>query len=165
MELSEFDFDLPLELIAQRPLAERDASRMLVIERMKDTMQDCQFRDFPEMLRGDELIVLNNARVLPARLFGRREGVRSEKPGQDSAARREHLSASIEVLLVRQVESDLWETLVRPGRKIPVGERIIFGEGELEGRVENRGGYGLRVDRWLWRAGRAAGPADRVSGE
>jgi len=63
MELSEFDFDLPLELIAQRPLAERDASRMLVIERMKDTMQDCQFRDFPEMLRGDELIVLNNARA------------------------------------------------------------------------------------------------------
>jgi len=153
MELSEFEFDLPLELIAQRPLAERDASRMLVIERMKDTMQDCQFRDFPEMLRGDELIVLNNARVLPARLFGRREGVRFEKPGQDSAARREHLSASIEVLLVRQVESDLWETLVRPGRKIPVGERIIFGEGELEGRVENRGGFGLRLMRFTSKTG------------
>jgi S-adenosylmethionine:tRNA ribosyltransferase-isomerase len=153
MELSEFDFDLPPELIAQHPLEERDASRMLVIERMKDTMQDCQFRDFPEMLRGDELIVLNNARVLPARLFGRREGIRSEKPGRDSAARDQHLSASIEVLLVRQIESDLWETLVRPGRKIPVGERIIFGEGELEARVENRGGYGLRLMRFTSKTG------------
>ncbi|MGB8521961.1 MAG: tRNA preQ1(34) S-adenosylmethionine ribosyltransferase-isomerase QueA [Candidatus Acidiferrales bacterium] len=153
MELSEFDFDLPLELIAQRPLEERDASRMLVIERRKDTMQDCQFRDFPEMLRGDELVVLNNTRVLPARLFGRREGIRSEKPGRDSASRDQHLSASIEVLLVRQIESDLWETLVRPGRKIPVGERIIFGEGELEGRVENRGGYGLRLMRFTSKTG------------
>jgi S-adenosylmethionine:tRNA ribosyltransferase-isomerase len=153
MELSEFDFDLPPELIAQHPLEERDASRMLVIERMKDTMQDCQFRDFPEMLRGDELIVLNNARVLPARLFGRREGICSEKPGQDSAARHEHLSASIEVLLVRQIEPDLWETLVRPGRKIPVGERIIFGDGELEARVENRGGYGLRLLRFTSKTG------------
>ena len=148
MELSEFDFDLPPELIAQRPLDERDASRMLLIERTTDTMQDCEFRDFPDMLRGDELIVLNNARVLPARLFGRREGIRSEKPGRDSATRQEHLSASIEVLLVREIEPDLWETLVRPGRKIPVGERIIFGDGELEARVEDRGGYGVRVMRF-----------------
>src|ERR1700733_15336714 len=93
MELSEFDFDLPPELIAQHPLEERDSSRMLFIERTPDTMQDCEFRDFPDMLRGDELIVLNNARVLPARLFGRREGIRSGKPGKDSATRQDHLSA------------------------------------------------------------------------
>jgi S-adenosylmethionine:tRNA ribosyltransferase-isomerase len=153
MELSDLDFDLPPELIAQRPLEERDGSRMLVIDRTSGAMQDSRFRDFPEMLRGDELIVLNNARVLPARLFGHRVGVRSEKPGQDSAARHEHLSASIEVLLVRQIESDLWETLVRPGRKIPVGERIIFGDGEFEARVENRGGYGLRLMRFTSKTG------------
>src|SRR6202044_2100719 len=115
MELSDLDFDLPPELIAQRPLEERDASRMLVIDRMSGAMQDCQFRDFPEMLRGDELVVLNNARVLPARLFGTRLGIRSQKPGKESPALHEHLSASIEVLLVRQIECDLWETLVRPG--------------------------------------------------
>jgi len=153
MELSEFDFDLPPELIAQRPLEERDASRMLIVDRDSGAVQDCQFREFPEMLRGDELIVLNNARVLPARLFGTRQGIRSEKPGKDSAARQEHLSASIEVLLVRQIESELWETLVRPGRKIPVGERIIFGDGELEARVENRGGYGLRIMRFTSKTG------------
>jgi hypothetical protein len=113
MELSEFDFELPPELIAQHPLEERDASRMLVIDRASDTLQDSRFHDFPEMLRGDELIVLNNARVLPARLFGRRVGIRSEKPGRDSAARDEHLTTSIEVLLVRELEPDLWETLVR----------------------------------------------------
>lgn len=153
MELSDLDFDLPSELIAQRPLEERDASRMLVIDRTSGAVEDCQFRDFPEMLRGDELIVLNNARVLPARLFGTRLGIHSEEPGKDSAARREHLGASIEVLLVRQMESDLWETLVRPGRKIPVGERIIFGDGELEARVENRGGYGLRLMRFTSNTG------------
>ena len=148
MELSEFDFELPPELIAQHPLEERDASRMLVIDRASDALRDSHFHDFPEMLRGDELIVLNNARVLPARLFGRRVGIRSEKPGQNDPARGEHLKASIEVLLVRQLEPDLWETLVRPGRKIPFGERIIFGDGELEGQVEGRGGYGLRLVRF-----------------
>jgi S-adenosylmethionine:tRNA ribosyltransferase-isomerase len=153
MELSEFDFELPPELIAQHPLKERDASRMLVIDRASDTLQDSRFHDFPETLRGDELIVLNNARVLPARLFGRRVGIRSEKPGQNSAARDEHLTTSIEVLLVRQLEPDLWETLVRPGRKIPVGERIIFGDGELEAQVEGRGGYGLRLMRFTSRTG------------
>jgi S-adenosylmethionine:tRNA ribosyltransferase-isomerase len=153
MELREFDFDLPPELIAQRPLEERDSSRMLVMERESGAVQDCQFREFPEILRGDELVVLNNARVLPARLFGTRLGIRSEKPGKDSASRQQHLSASIEVLLVRQIESDLWETLVRPGRKVPVGERIIFGDGELEARVENRGGYGLRIMRFASKTG------------
>src|ERR1700734_2161687 len=97
MELSDLDFDLPPELIAQHPLEERDASRMLVIDRISDTLQDCRFRDFPEMLRGDELIVLNNARVLPARLFGRRVGFRSEKPGLNNPTAAEHLKSSIEV--------------------------------------------------------------------
>jgi S-adenosylmethionine:tRNA ribosyltransferase-isomerase len=148
MELSDFDFELPPELIAQHPLEERDASRMLVIERKSAALHDRHFRDLPELLRGDELMVLNNTRVLPARLFGHREGLRSQKPGEKSPTRAEHLKSSIEVLLVRQMEPDLWETLVRPGRKIPVGERIVFGEDELEARVEGRGGYGLRLLRF-----------------
>jgi S-adenosylmethionine:tRNA ribosyltransferase-isomerase len=148
MELGEFDFDLPPELIAQRPPERRDAARMLVLDRKSGAMEDRNFRDFPELLRGDELIVLNNTRVLPARLFGRREGVRSQKPGENNPARDDHLKSPIEVLLVRQIEPDLWETLVRPGRKISVGERIIFGDGELEARVEDRGGYGLRLLRF-----------------
>jgi S-adenosylmethionine:tRNA ribosyltransferase-isomerase len=151
MELSEFDFDLPPELIAQHPPERRDAARMLVMDRKSGATEDRHFRDFPDLLRGDELVVLNNTRVLPARLFGRREGVRSQKPAENSPARDEHRKSSIEVLLLRQIEADLWETLVRPGRKIPVGERIIFGHGELEARVENRGGYGLRRLRFTSR--------------
>src|ERR1700744_5489471 len=124
MNLSDFHFDLPPALIAQRPLAERDASRMLVLDRFTGAFEDRQFRDFPDLLRGDELIVFNNARVLPARLFGRRAGIHAEPPGAHSPTRHEHLQAPIEVLLVRQLEPDTWETIVRPGRKIPVGERI-----------------------------------------
>src|ERR1700721_1590786 len=81
MRLSDFHFDLPQNLIAQKPLAERDASRMLTLDRDKQACEDSAFRSLPDLLRGDELIVVNNARVIPARLFGHREGVRSEKPG------------------------------------------------------------------------------------
>lgn len=148
MNLSELNFDLPLERIAQRPLEERDASRLLLLDRTSGQWEDRQFREFPDLLRGNELIIINNARVLPARLFGRRAGIRAEPPGAHSPSRHEHLQAPIEVLLVRQLEPDAWETLVRPGRKIPVGERIVFGEGELEALVEARGDYGLRVLRF-----------------
>ena len=148
MNLSELNFDLPPERIAQRPLEQRDASRMLLLDRASGQWDDRQFRGFPDLLRGDELIVINNARVLPARLFGRRAGIHAEPPGAHSPSRPEHLQAPIEVLLVRQLEPDAWETLVRPGRKIPVGERIVFGEGELDALVEARGEYGLRVLRF-----------------
>lgn len=148
MNLSELDFDLPPERIAQRPLEKRDASRMLLLDRASGQWEDRQFCEFPDLLRGDELIVINNARVLPARLFGRRAGIHAEPPGAHSVARHEHLQAPIEVLLVRQLEPDVWETLVRPGRKIPVGERIVFSEGELDALVEGRGEYGLRVLRF-----------------
>ncbi len=153
MNLSKFNFNLPPERIAQRPLEQRDASRLLLLDRASGAWEDRQFREFPDLLRGDELIVINNARVLPARLFGRRAGIHADPPGAHSPARHEHLRAPIEVLLVRRLEFDTWETLVRPGRKIPVGERIIFGEGEggegeLEALVEARGDYGLRVLRF-----------------
>jgi S-adenosylmethionine:tRNA ribosyltransferase-isomerase len=161
MNLDELNFDLPPELIAQRPLAARDASRMLLLDKTTGTWEDRQFRKFPDLLRGDELIVLNNARVLPARLFGRRVGIHAEPPGIHNPARHEHLQSSIEVLLVRQLSADTWETLVRPGRKISVGEKIIFGEGEragdgepeLEAIAESRGEYGLRTLRFTSKTG------------
>jgi S-adenosylmethionine:tRNA ribosyltransferase-isomerase len=144
MLLTELNYNLPPERIAQRPLAERDASRMLLLDRRTGEWDDRAFREFPALLRGDELIVVNNARVIPARLLGRRAGVRSGAPAKEGKARREFLSAEIEVLLVRQIETGVWEALVRPGRKIGVGERIIFGDGALEAEVEWRGEYGLR---------------------
>jgi len=145
MKLTEFDYELPAERIAQQPLEERDASRMLLLDRATGHFEDRQFRDFAGLLRGDELLVLNNARVLPARLFGHRAGLRAEKPGANSPAHADFLQSQIEVLLVRRLGADRWETLVKPGRKVPVGERILFGDGELEAHVESRGDYGLRV--------------------
>jgi len=146
--LSDLDYNLPSERIAQRPLVERDASRLLLLDRSTGRYEDRQFGNLPELLRGDELMVLNNARVLPARLFGRRVGLRAESAGRKNPARGKFLEADIEVLLVRQVATDRWEALVRPGRKIPVGEQIVFGEGELEAFVEGRGDYGLRILRF-----------------
>jgi S-adenosylmethionine:tRNA ribosyltransferase-isomerase len=159
MNLDELNFDLPPERIAQHPLATRDASRMLLLDKTTGAWQDRHFREFPELLRGDELIILNNARVLPARLFGRRFGIHADPPGIHSPARHEHLRTPIEVLLVRQLAPDTWETLVRPGRKISVGEKIIFGERvgdgehELEAITESRGDYGLRVLRFSSKSG------------
>jgi S-adenosylmethionine:tRNA ribosyltransferase-isomerase len=90
------------------------------------------------------LLVVNNARVIPARLFGRRLGVRAETPGRNRRTAREFLSSEIEVLLTRSISADEWEALVRPGRKMRVGERVEFGDGELFAEVMARGEYGLR---------------------
>src|ERR1700676_2895154 len=144
MLLSDFHFELPQELIAQQPLTQRDASRMLILDREELTLEDSPFRSLPDLLRGDELIVVNNARVIPARLFGRRKGVRSEKPGHNRRTVREFFSSEIEVLLTRKVAPEEWEALVRPGRKMRVGERVEFGDGELSAEVVGRGEYGLR---------------------
>jgi S-adenosylmethionine:tRNA ribosyltransferase-isomerase len=144
MKLSEFDYRLPEERIAQEPLAERDASRLLLLDRAASPPSDHFFRELPELLRGDELLVVNNARVIPARLFGRRRGVKSESPGNLGGASERHLSSRIEVLLTRKLDGDVWEALVRPGRKVRVGERIVFGEGELEAEIIGRGEYGER---------------------
>ena len=144
MLLSDFQFDLPQNLIAQQPLPLRDASRMLILNRDEISWEDSVFRSLPDLLRGDELIVVNNARVIPARLFGRRQGVRSEKPGLHRRSARKFLSSEIEVLLTREIAPQEWEALVRPGRKMRVGERVEFGDGELSAEVVSRGEYGLR---------------------
>ncbi len=149
MNLSEFDYALPRELIAQQPAPERDASRLLLLDRARRRWEDREFRELAELLRGDELLVVNNARVLPARLLGRRVGVGAERPGRRSRVRREFLKSPIEVLLTRRISPDTWETLVRPGRKMRTGERVIFGEGELEAEVIGRGDYGVRRMRFF----------------
>src|SRR5258708_34429506 len=105
MRLSDFNFDLPPERIAQQPLAQRDAWRMLVLDRATESWEDSLFATFPDRLRGDELIVVNDVRVIPARLFGRRAGIRAEKPGRKLLASGEFLSSEIEVLLTRQLSA------------------------------------------------------------
>ena len=143
MRLDELDYHLPQNRIAQRPLGRREASRLLHLNRATGECEDRMFVEFPDLLCGDELLVFNNARVIPARLFGRRVGVRSQKPSR--ATRAEHLTGKVEVFLTRQVDADTWKALVHPGRKMRLGERVLFGEGELEGEITARGEYGLRT--------------------
>ena len=146
MLVSEFNYQLPSELIAQEPLCDRAASRLLKIDRSKGSLpHDGTFRDFPEMLRADDLLVLNNTRVFPARLYGRRSGAKSEPVSSRNPSASDFLKGQIEVLLTRQVSQapNEWECLVRPGRKIGVGERLFFGDNELEAEVISRGGFGV----------------------
>lgn len=143
MRVDEFDYELRPGSIAQRPLERRDASRMLVVERASGRLEDSQFARFPDFLAGNELIVFNNARVIPARLFGKRLGIHSQKPSRKTV--REHLSGNVEVFLTRKLEGDTWEALVRPGKKMQVGERVQFGTGELEAEILSRGELGIRT--------------------
>lgn len=149
MRLEEFDYDLPPEQIAQRPLERRDASRMLVLSGVDGALTDSMFCSFAESLRGDELLVFNNTRVVPARLFGRRVGVHAQPPSR--ATRHEHLTGEVEVFLTRRHDAETWEALVRPGRKMQVGERIRFGTGELEAEIVARGELGARTVRFVSR--------------
>src|SRR6266446_6543561 len=110
MWLSDFDYSLPDDLIAQQPLADRTASRMLVVYRDEARWEDREFREFPSFLRAGDCLVLNDSRVFPARLFGQRPGA----------------AGTIEVLLLRPAGPREWEALVRPGRKLGVGARVVF---------------------------------------
>jgi S-adenosylmethionine:tRNA ribosyltransferase-isomerase len=149
MRLNELDYHLPAERIAQRPLDRRDASRLLLLERSSGAFSNRKFGELPDLLGGNELLVLNNARVIPARLFGRRAGVHSQPPSRST--RLEHLTGKVEIFLTRQLDPVTWEALVRPGRKMHVGERVLFGEGELEGEVLARGELGVRTMRFASR--------------
>jgi S-adenosylmethionine:tRNA ribosyltransferase-isomerase len=139
VQVSDFHFELPEHLIAQQPLDRRDGSRMLVLDRLAGRWQDRLFRDLPEYLRAGDRLVVNNTRVLAARLFGHREGV-------NATTSRKQISGLVEVLLVKQIsaEPQRWEALVRPGRKLRVGEKVHFPEG-LQATVVEHGEYGLRV--------------------
>jgi len=149
--LSDFNYHLPEELIAQEPLGDRAASRMLHLNRATGQFEDRTFRDFPDLLRADDLVVLNNTRVFPARLYGRRIGAKAQPVSPKNPAARDFLRGRIEVLLTRQVsdEPNEWECLVRPGRKIGIGERLFFGEkDELKADVAARGSFGERRIRF-----------------
>ena len=124
---------------------------MLLLSRDSGSYRDSVFAALPELLEGDELLVFNNARVIPARLFGRRLGVHAQRPSR--ATLREHLTGTVEVFLTKEVSPGQWEALVRPGRKLAVGERVIFGNGELEAEILSRGQFGLRTVRFLSRDG------------
>jgi S-adenosylmethionine:tRNA ribosyltransferase-isomerase len=150
MLLDEFDYPLPAELIAQHPLAEREASRMLVLDRAAQRFEDRAFRELPQILQPGDLLVFNNTKVFPARLLGRRRGVSAQKIGKHNPAARQFLKGEVELMLTRQESEDIWQGLVHPGRKVRTGEVIVFGEGEpacagrLEAEVLGRGEYGVR---------------------
>ncbi len=152
MLVADFDFDLPGELIAQQPLADRAGARMLHLLRASGRFQDAGFRDLPHLLRPGDLLVTNNSRVLPARLIGHRSGARAQALSPRNPAMKEFLRGRTEVLLTLQLTSEpqTWQALVHPGRKIGVGEVITFGEGEtqLQAEVIARGAYGERTVRF-----------------
>ncbi|MGD1216433.1 MAG: tRNA preQ1(34) S-adenosylmethionine ribosyltransferase-isomerase QueA [Terriglobales bacterium] len=161
MLVSDFQYDLPPERIAQEPLADRAGSRLLHLNRLSldrpnlnrlpGSWQDRKFREFPGLLRSDDLLVVNNTRVFPARLYGHRSGQRAQPLSPHNPAARDFLRGRIEVLLTRQVADDpnQWECLVRPGRKIGIGEKLYFGDpAELEAEVTERGSFGERRIRF-----------------
>ena len=151
MLVSDFHYDLPPELIAQEPLADRAGSRLLHLDAATGRFQDRQFREFPDLLRPDDLLVFNNTRVFPARLYGRRGGLKAQAVSRRNPAAHDFLRGRVEVLLTRRLcqEPNEWECLVRPGRKIGVGERIFLGENdELRAEVIGRRGFGERQIRF-----------------
>lgn len=144
MLLSEFDYDLPSDLIAQQPLAERDASRMLVLNRQGQVWSDSHFKKFTEHLRSNDVVVVNNSRVIPARLKGKRE----ETGGQ------------VEIFLIRELEPQLWEALVRPGGRLKRGARVQFNKSGLTAQIVDEPGPELRKVRFS-----CEGPFEKVLGE
>ncbi len=142
LRVSDFDFDLPPELIAQQPPAERGQSRMLLVDRASGALRDGWFADLPSVLRPGDLLVLNDSRVIPARLFARRTLLRErEKP-----------TGRIEVMLTEPAGENEWRALVKPGRKVAIGEVLVFpsssGAIELEAEVIERGQFGERLIRF-----------------
>ena len=119
MKVTDYYFDLPQEQIAQDPLEDRSSSRLLVLNKETGEYSHHVFREITEFLKPGDCLVLNNTKVIPARLFGEKEGTQ----------------AKIEILLLKRKENDVWETLVKPGKKAKVGTKIIFGGGLLVGEV------------------------------
>ncbi len=132
MRVSDFDYDLPAELIAQHPLRERDASRMLILDRATQSWRDSTFTSLPDCVRPNDVLVLNNTRVFPARLVGKR----SPSGG------------AVELLLLREIEPNTWSALARPARRLRTGTQIKFRETKLHAKVIESRGDGVRVLRF-----------------
>ena len=134
MKTSDFYFDLPQELIAQDPLEDRASSRLLVLDRKTGAVSHQGFRDVLQALHPGDCLVINNTRVIPARLYGTKEDT----------------GAAVEVLLLKRREASGWETLVRPGKKARPGARIVFGDGLLTGEVIDVVEEGNRLIRFSY---------------
>ena len=118
MKVTDFDYDLPKELIAQTPIEKRDESRLMVLNRSKGTIEHKKFKDIVEYLKPGDVLVRNNTKVIPARLYGRKE-----------------TGAHVEFLLLNNIEGDIWECIVRPGNKLHAGTKVSFGDGLLKAEV------------------------------
>ncbi|MCZ2157257.1 MAG: tRNA preQ1(34) S-adenosylmethionine ribosyltransferase-isomerase QueA [Bryobacterales bacterium] len=149
MQVSDFEYYLPERLIAQRALDDRTSSRMLVLDRRRQAWEDSQFHLLPAYVEPGDCLILNDTRVFPSRLYGHRQGVRALPVGHNNPHRHEHLSTVVEVFLTRQSDQDpmLWDALVRPGRKLPVGEIVTFAEG-FSAEIIRRGQFGERGIRF-----------------
>ena len=119
MKVSDFNYNLPEELIAQHPSEKRDESRLMVLNREKQTIENKVFKDVIDYLNEGDCLVINNTKVIPARLYGKKE-----------------TGANVEFLLLKRVQDDTWEAIVRPGRKLLAGAKVIFGDGLLEATVD-----------------------------
>ncbi|HSN58136.1 MAG TPA: tRNA preQ1(34) S-adenosylmethionine ribosyltransferase-isomerase QueA [Clostridiaceae bacterium] len=132
MKVSDFDFYLPEELIAQHPMEKRDEARLMVLDKKSGNIEHKVFRDVADYLEEGDCLVLNDTRVLPARLFGVKEGS----------------GGKMEFLLLKRKEKDLWETLVKPGKRAQIGSRFMFGNGDLKAQVIGMGEEGSRIVRF-----------------
>lgn len=119
MDVADFDYELPEELIAQHPNEKRDEARLMVLNKNTQTIEHKIFKDIIDYLNPGDCLVLNNTKVLPARLYGKKE----------------ETGANVEFLLLKRLEKDTWEVMVRPGRKLKIGTNVIFGDGILKGKI------------------------------
>lgn len=134
MNVKDFYFDLPQELIAQDPIEDRSSSRLLVLDRETGAVTHRIFRDVKEYLKPNDCLVINNTKVIPARLYGVKKDTQ----------------AHMEILLLKRKENDIWETLVKPGKKAKPGAEIVFGEGKLTGKVLSVGEEGNRFIQFFY---------------
>ena len=118
MKLEEFDYYLPEELIAQVPIEKRDESRLLVLDKNEKTIEHKVFKNIIDYLEPGDCLVRNNTKVIPARLYGKKE-----------------TGANVEFVLLKQIEGDIWESIVRPGNKLRPGTKVLFGDGILEAEI------------------------------
>lgn len=118
MKVSDFNYELPEELIAQTPIEKRDESRLMVLNRAKQTIEHKTFKNIIDYLEPGDVLVRNNTKVIPARLYGKKE-----------------TGANVEFLLLKNIEGDIWECIVRPGNKLHVGTKVVFGGGLLEAKI------------------------------
>lgn len=135
LKTSDFDFDLPQELIAQHPTEERDAARLMVVHRKTGEIEHRIFRDITEYLRPGDVLVINDSKVIPARIYGQK--IKDEGDG-----------AQCEFVLLRQKELDVWDVIVRPGRRLKTGARVSFGDGILTAEIVDVTGDGDRIVRF-----------------